>query len=491
MDVFFKQSGDPFEKMNNVFIGNANDIKNIPAWKAAVRNFMEKHAGKIREVNTFNKGFTTVTMERHWQALVFELRPLQAEIMGINVTISRTPFPVLRTPADVVIDGFTLGDRIGVLEIIGREGGPIRYVDFVIRMSRVAAIVTFVRYEDAKRLVGMRTLHLTRENSYMESTLNVDWAKDANTRKEKRIDSAANAPANDTTALSDKLMELEKWRKEEKKDNEEILAILKEERLQERKEDQLVTIQILADLQERLLNAMNCTLSLAADKQANVTKLSSALSDLRFAKTTITVQISNYTAGFTSGSSEKAIEELKQLRTELEEEIIKLDKRLDAVLAEKVAPPALPRPNMNLLEGYKQTAATTQAPVLKQISGPKPKTKRTKKKRNEARVIPPHKPSLEEYTLALKGREGDIDNVATNAWDKLATELGGFLLMDNNEPIGFCEEAMDAGFKADIIGKLNSFVMVFRRAKCATKVTKFIDQVEAEVAVERNKKAKK
>lgn len=489
-ELFFKQGSDDFEKLRNVFILGAPEIKNVEAWKAAVRSEINNLGieVKVKEVGVFNKGFTTVTFLRHKEALIFEKRPYPIEIMGHNVTISRTAFPVIRTPADVVVDGFHLEDRAEIINLIQREGGPIRLIEFLPRMSKVSAIVTLARFSDATKLVKLRNTPLIKEHSNVESTITFEWGRDVNTRKERKTEGKSTqntGEKSDALALTfkEKLVDMDKWRREDKKEAEEAMRKMREENQKERKEDKIAAFQIMADLQERIVSLISMVMSAVADKQASVAKLTGALSDLRQARLIVNVQITKQEGKTQDENRARIVADLKAQRAIIEEEIKTADDRLEGVINAKILLPVLPSPSVRLIEASAPVKINKQARNMKDNN----------KRRSEARLIPPNKMALEEYSIALKNKEGQIEQIAGTCWNTLRSELEGFLIMEGEEVISFCAEATDELLRTEIIAKLNSFVTVFRATRSATKVIDFINKVEGEFVIHNttNKRNKK
>lgn len=443
---------------------------------------------RIKEVGVFNKGFTTVTFATHKEALIFEKRPYPIEIMGHNITISRTAFPVIRTPYDIVVDGFHLEDKEEIINLVQREGGPIRLIEFLPRMSKVSAIITLARFTDANKLVKMRSTPLVKDHSNVELNITFEWGKDVNTRKDRKADTKSNTNSvekGESLALSlrSKLDDLDKWRREDKKVTELAMRTMKEKRRKERKEDKIAMFQIMADFQERIISLVSVAMSAAADKQASVSKLTGAISDLRQARLIVNMQITKLEGKAKDEARVKVVEELKKQRDTIEEEIKTTDARLDGILNTKITLPPIPKPSVKLLENTSSNVNGRQIKVIKDNN----------KRKSESRLIAPNKKALEDYTLALKGKEEHIEDIALTCWNTLTAELEGFLTFDRDEVTSFCEESTDDSMRTEIIARFNSFITVFRKAKCTTKAINFVNQAEGEFSIRanNNKRSKK
>lgn len=396
MQVRFRQSNDHFEKLRNVSVfGNSSELKDQEKneWKKTIRRELERY-GDIAEVAIFRKGFISVTFKYIKHAAAFEVKNIKFYCKGTTLTASRTSFPILVLPDDVVVDGFYTHDKDDVIRSIISEGGSFYRIHFSKQMSKMVAAVSFVNFEDAVKLVNKDRISFTRSGSKVEVTLCISWTKDYNMKKEKRDDEDSTASKNQSNnnnfaALESRFISMERRLEDDRKAAAAELVRLNKERQSERKDDEVMMIRLVTDVQRRIASALAHTVAEVMDKQTVVHQLTMAISDLRSEKIALTTQISIFTG---DPKRQQAIEALIQDRAEVCGKIAVYEVEMRKALAQRVELPLIEDPTEAILK-------------LQELDNSNGKVNNGKSKRKPPVVVSlaaiPHPSSLELYEAAL------------------------------------------------------------------------------------------
>lgn len=480
VDLYFKQALDNYDKLRTIFINNAPpDIRNITLWKESLRNELGVY-GTVVEV-FITKRIVTATFSRPREAFYFERNPVSLSIAGCDVIATRTPFTTIRSPFDVIVEGFYNDDAEETLEAVAAEAGPLNRVEIVSRKDRGALVISFPNHSKAEDFVRRRKLELERGNSNISNEVTIEWGKDNNTRKTTRKEE--NDPTNtDSTSVLAKLTALDNKLREDKKAGVTEFKRLEKERLrlekireQERKEDQLCTMQMIADSQNRVLSVVGNTLTCIADKQATIDCITDELADYRGERQLINFQlmITNAEADPTKTTLSEALMSRREI---LNQKISELQEKRNSTVSRKIDVPALPSPTLIPL--------TLPSPTNKEVS--------TQKRKIEVISVPPHRETVDQLTDLLKGNE-NRSVVSTDIWHSIFEDVIQKNIMKMGEvwtfllPIGIAEKEL-------VIGKFQAFAMVFQgtpEAKTAETIADHLERAvvkEKEAADKKNKK---
>lgn len=462
VDLYFKQSLDNYDKLRSIYINNTpQEIKNQSLWKEALKNELDSY-GTVVDTMILKK-IVTVTFARPREAAFFERKIVPLSIAGFNVTASRTPFTILRTPSDVVVEGLYNDDLEEALEAIATETTGICRVAVVCRKDRGALVLTFTNHSKADEFVKRRKMTIERGQSNITMEVNIEWGRDSNTRKAKKDDTEA-TPA-DSTVLA-KLTALDNKLKEDKKAGLAELRRLEKERAkqekirqQERKEDQLFVLQMIADSQNKVLSVVGNTLASIADKQATLECISDEITDYRGERQLINFQLINANMEMDPNK----FEALNKRRAELDEKISILNAKRTSIAAERVTFPALPPVTLPTLS----------------LPSPKFKDASNGQKRNvEVMYVAPDKPLVDQLTDILNAREGNRVEASSEAWVSIFEHIIKKNLMQMSEvwtfllPIGVVEKEL-------IISKFQAFLTVFlgtHEAKIAGNIVEYLER---------------
>lgn len=434
IDLYFKQAIDQYDKLRTVFINNTpQDIKNHNVWKEALRSELGIYSTVVDVM--ISRRAVTVTFARPREAGFFERKVIGLSIAGNDVTVSRTPFTIIRTPADVVVEGSFNDDIEEAVEAIAIESGPICKMAVVTRKERSAVILTFANYNNAENFVKRRKMTIARGQSNLAMEANIEWGRDNNTRKTKREDTEAAAATAESASILAKLSTLEnKFREDRKAGLAEIKRMQKERekseeiRQQERKEDILVNWHMITESQTRVLSVVGSTLASIADKQTAVDCITDELADCRGERQMIDFQLM-----ITEGDPSKATmtEILRERRDAVGRKITELQEKRNTVVSQRIILPALP------------------APSPFPLSLPAPKTKdngKGHKRKIEVSYVLPDKEMVTQLTDVLKAKGDNREEVSRATWsdtfgsiiEKNLMQLGevwSFLL-----PVGIAEK---------------------------------------------------
>lgn len=409
------------------------------------------------EVIIYRKGTITVTFSRHREALLFEKHTVAFTAMGFNLTASRSSIPVLRTPSDVVVDGLYASDKEEVIELVGSEGGILRRLEVVERVNKGSLVVSFAKHSEAEAFVKRRKYTMIRENSNIAVSLAIEWGLDFNTKKERKEEheSAKSKNSNQgkestvtaaaAAAVSSRLGEIEKSMREDRRAATQAFEQMNTQRDKQRREDQMMIIQTIAESNANIMGIMGASLAHMADKQATIACLSNDIADVRGEKMMITMQIVNAEASNTPEQAAKAIA-LKAKEAVLDRELRELKGNMSKIIMQKFEVPALPPPSVNLIEyNPKQTN----------------KVSRRKRKANTIATISPNKQYAESLALKLKGNENKRSEIAKDEWNHLRVQMEETI----NEHAGLWlfKGTADTSSKVELVGKLYSFNTIFNK----------------------------
>lgn len=348
-DLHFRQAIDGFDKQRTTFVGGVNGpIRNQDLWRETLINEASPY-GTVKQVGIFKKTIT-VTFSRPREAMFFEKRTVQLSVGGADVTLSRSPYTILRNPADVVVEGFYMSDKEVVLQAIIDEAGPISRLLFVNKAKTGAMAITFPNFTQAENLVKLRKITVTRGQSNVGIDVTVDWLRDSNTRVVRKDDneSVGSGISQDSVAILAKLTALDTKLKEDKKAGlQEFKRLAKEitkanqTREDQRKGDHMYMWQLVADSQNRLVNAFSNTMVSMMDKQAAIGTLALELADKRGER-----QLLNFHSLWIEGDPNKVAlaENLQKRCKELDNTITVLEAQHRELLLKRVETPCLPPP---------------------------------------------------------------------------------------------------------------------------------------------------
>lgn len=468
VDLFFKQALDNYDKLRSVYINNTPaEIKNHALWREALKNELGNY-GTVVDTMILKK-IVTVTFARPREAAFFEKKVVPLSIAGFDVVASRTPFTILRTPLDVVVEGLYNDDLEEALEAIASEATGICRISVVCRKDRGALVLTFANHSKAEEFVKRRKMEIERGQSNITMEISIEWGRDNNTRKAKKEDHDNPSTSSESGAVLAKLNLLDNKFKEEKKAGLAELRRMDKERAkqekirqQERKEDQLLVLQLIAESQNKVLNVVSNTLASIADKQATLECISDEIADLRGERQLINFQLINATPE----TDPNKFEALNKRRAELDEKISILNNKRCTLAAEKLAlPPITPT-------------------VLPTLTLPAPKNNGSGHKRTlEIAYVAPDKPLVDQLTDILSAREGNRMEASREAWTTIFDHIIKKNLMKLGEvwsfllPIGVAEKEL-------IISKFQAFLTVFLGTDEATIACTIVDHLERAVLKE-------
>lgn len=477
VDLFFKQALDNYDKLRSIFINNTPPkIKNYALWKESLKNELGIY-GTVVDVMILRRT-VTVTFARPREAFIFEKKTFHLSIAGFDVTASRTPCTVLRTPSDVVIEGFYNDDAEETIEAIAAGGDPICSLTIVCRKDRGALVATFANYRRAVEFVKQRKMTLVRGNSNLSIDVNIDWCRDSNTRKAKKeeVDSTpgdAAAVLAKLTALDNKLREDKKAGVAEFKRIEKQREKTEFMRAQERKDDQVRNWHMIAESQNRVLSVVGNTLASIADKQAVIDCITDELTDCRGERQLINFQL--MLGGSEDPSKAQLFESLTARKSELDGKISELQGKRNEIVARKIELPVLPPPVMVPLA----------LPATNKESGVK--------KRPAITYVTPNRDVVDQFNDILKDKSNNRAEASELAWNTIMEDVTRKNVMQMGDlwtfmlPIGVAEKEL-------IISKYQAFCTVFNGTTEATTANNIVEQLERAVAKEReglDKKRKK
>lgn len=435
VDLYFKQALDNYDKLRSVYINNTPlEIKNHALWREALKNELGNY-GTVVDTMILKK-IVTVTFARPREAAFFEKKVVPLSIAGFDIVASRTPFTILRTPLDVVVEGLYNDDLEEALEAIASEAIGICRVSVVCRKDRGALVLTFTNHSKAEEFVKRRKMNIERGQSNITMEVNIEWGRDSNTRKAKREESDnANTNTDSNTVLA-KLTALDNKLKEDKKAGMAEFKRLEKERYkqdkirqQERKEDQLLVLQMIADSQNKVLSVVSNTLASIADKQAALDCISDEITDYRGERQLINFQLINATLE----TDPNKYEALTRRRAELDEKISSLSSKRNTIVAEKVALPAIAPASIPTL--------SLPAPKIMGIGN-------GHKCSLEVAFVAPDKPLVDQLTDILSAKEGNRVEASYEAWETIFGHIIKKNLMKMGEvwsfllPIGVAEKEL-------------------------------------------------
>lgn len=445
-DLRFRQAIDGFDKERSAFVGGVNGvIKNQDLWRETLINEVSPY-GTVKQVGIFKKSIT-VTFSRPREALFFEKRTIQLSIGGAEVTLSRSPYAILRYPADVAIEGFFMSDKEIVLQAVIDEAGPISRLLFINKAKSGTMAVTFPNFEQAEKLVRLRKLTITRGQSNVGIEVTVDWLRDSNTRvvKKEENESSSSGISQDSVAILAKLTALDTKLKEDKKAGlQEFKRLAKEisksnqTREDQRKGDHMLMWQLVAESQNRLVNAFSSTMVSMMDKQAAIGTLSLELADKRSER-----QLLNFHALWIEGDPTKSVlaANMQKRCKDLDVTIMDLEAQHRDLLLKKIDTPCLPPPSFQPLS----------------ITGP---SRNDNKRNNEPWYVPPDAEMVEKLTKYLD-KAFSVEEASRDAWASEYNEYVKMNLMKMSVTWSFATP-ISISEKEIIIGKLQAFVTVFQ-----------------------------
>lgn len=477
VDLFFKQALDNYDKLRSIYINNTPpEIKNYALWKESLKNELGIY-GTVIDVMILRK-IVTVTFARPREAFIFEKKTFHLSIAGFDVTASRTPFTILRTPSDVVIEGFYNDDAEETIEAIAAGGDPICNLVIVCRKDRGALVATFANYRKAVEFVKQRKMTLVRGNSNLFIDVNIDWCRDSNTRKAKKEDT--DTTSGDSAAVLAKLAALDNKLREDKKAGvAEFKRIEKQRekadlmRAQERKNDQVRNWHMIAESQNRILTVVGNTLANIADKQAVIDCITDELADCRGERQLINFQLM---LGSTDDPSKSSFTEaLNKRKNELDGKIGELQSKRNGIVARKIELPVL------------------APPVMVPLALPTISKESRAKKRPVITYVTPNRDVVDQFNEILKGKSNNRAEASEVAWNTIMDEVTRKNIMQMGDmwtfllPIGVAEKEL-------IISKYQAFCTVFNGTSEAITANNIVEQLERAVAKERevmDKKRKK
>lgn len=185
-------------------------------------------------------------------------------------------------------------------------------------------------------------------------------------------------------------MGLEKKWEEDRRTAAATLDKMDKQRKDDRKEDQIVMVRLVTDVQRRIASALAHTVAEVMDKQTVVHQITMTLSDLRSEKTALTTQIAIFTG---DPSKQQAIQALLSDRAEVCGRINAYEAELKSALAQRITLPQLEDPTESILKLQAVDDASGKV-----SSGRVPKRKPT----NVVHLAAiPHQPTMELYEAAL------------------------------------------------------------------------------------------
>lgn len=472
VDLYFKQALDSYDKLRSVYINNApTDIKNQTLWRETLKRELGKY-GTVVDVMILRK-IVTVTFARAREAFYFERQQLPISVAGCDVIATRTPLTIIRTPADVIVDGFYNDDAEETLEALAAEVGPINRATIVCRKDRGALVISFPNFHKAEEFVKRRKMSLERGSSNISNEVSIEWGRDSNTRKPKQKDETDSSSAVEAASVLAKISSLESKLKEEKKAGLVELRRMEKQRLKQeeardaqRNNDNMWYCQMITESQNKVLNVVGATLANIADKQAVVDCLSDELSDYRGEKQLVNFQL--MIMGADPGSAKAPlVETLNARRIVLEKKIEELVEKRSTAVNRKIELPALP------------------PPTLIPLSLPAPKLSNGNAAKRKVEVIQttPHRDTVDHLTEILKEKEGRREEASDVAWCTIFEDVTRKNLIKMGEvwtfmlPIGLAEKEL-------IIAKYQAFTTVFQGTTEAATADTIIEHLSRAVTKE-------
>lgn len=479
VDLYFKQALDSYDKLRSVFINNAPaDIRNVTLWRDTLRNEMGKY-GTVIDVLILRK-IVTVTFARAREAFYFEKQQLPISIAGCDVIATRTPLTIIRTPADVVVEGFYNDDAEETLEALAAEVGPVNRATIVCRKDRGALVVSFPNFHKAEEFVKRRKMSLERGSSNISNEVSIEWGRDSNTRKPKQKDDTDASSSAETASVLAKITSLESKLKEDKKAGMAEFRRMEKQRVKQeeareaqRNNDNMWYCQMIAESQTKVLNVVGATLANIADKQAMVDCLTDELTDYRGEKQLVNFQLMIMGAD-PDPTKAPLVETLNNRRVILEKKIEELIEKRSTAVSKKIELPTLP------------------PPTLIPLSLPPPKLSGGSNTKRKVEVLQttPHKETVDSLTDILKEKEGRREEASDVAWHTIFEDVTRKNLIKMGEvwtfmlPIGLAEKEL-------IISKFQAFTTVFQGTTEATIAEKIVEHLSSAVMKEIESQNKK
>lgn len=423
MILVHRQATDNYEKLRNVALwGAPKDVPNISidAWKADVVKGMEPY-GKLVEVMVSRKGFVSVTFEDPVVARHFESNPQLIKVDRFHLKARRVPVPVVKNPADVVIDGFCSQDKAVV--ILAVTAGTRRFTrfQFINKGSGLAAVVTFRKYREAAEFVAEGAIEVKKEGSNLKCTLSVMWAKDFNTRRQQTDMGGGSANKNSTNDEAISLLKEEI--KDCRKEAAEHFADMEKRRKKDRRDDINLIAQAFMDNQTGLLRTMQHSMNELTMRMGDVHRHSTIVSDAKMERMYASMTISKL---LRVKDRDQALEDelaaLQKQRAEAVETISKGQAAVESILSRPV--------ELLALEG---SASPLFPRMIEGVEGLPATSKRGKRKREAHNDVLPDENTLTALWLDMQTAK-DKAEAASSAWIKaIAGDLGATICHKGNK----------------------------------------------------------
>lgn len=366
-----------------------------------------------------------------------------------------------------------MSDKEIVLQAVIEEAGPISRLHFVNKAKTGAMAITFPNFVQAEKLVKLRKLTITRGQSNVGIEVTVDWLKDSNTRvvRKEEGESSASGISQESVAILAKLTALDTKLKEDKKAGlQEFKRLAKEiaksnqTREDQRKGDHMFVWQLVADSQNRMVNAFSNMMMSMMDKQAAVGTLALELADKRSER-----QLLNFHSLWIEGDPSKAnlATTLKKRCKDLDAMIAELEAQHRELLLKKIDTPCLPPPSFQPLG----------------ITGP---NQEDNKRKNEPWFVPPDAEMVALFTGILES-VANLEEASNEAWNSELRDYVKSNLMKMSVTWSFAIP-MNVSEKEIIIGKLQAFVIVFQGTTEAKNVEIMVSDLENAVLKEMESK---
>lgn len=179
-EAHIRQTDAGWERLRDLKMnGLPMDLGNIAEWQEAIAYELDYFFRVLDVVIFRERGSGSVIARNSKDADNFKTVTL--EIMGAEITFTRTQFTKLEAPGDVIVEGFNASEVAAIKDDVLQLVGPYNSFRTVVRSGKSLGCISFVNFNDAKAFVeGDVVITLRREETRKPVVITANWLKEWN-----------------------------------------------------------------------------------------------------------------------------------------------------------------------------------------------------------------------------------------------------------------------------------------------------------------------